>query len=151
MSQARSPLPARRENVREVVVSLETLLNDAPRPPVAVLSTPPAASRVTDAQTESTPVLRSDDGVQRTPVADSAAVRSPVLSPPSFQALVSSVQQTPRSAAEALWARRVAETLSPGHTPGGDQLRRHSPAELLSARLEARQLLAAADDRERRT
>jgi len=147
MSQARSPVPARRENVREVVVSLETLLNDAPRPPVAVLGTPPAASRVTDAQAESTPVLR----VQRTPVADSAAVRSPVLSPPSFQALVSSVQQTPRSAAEALWARRVAETLSPGHTPGGDQLRRHSPAELLSARLEARQLLAAADDRERRT
>ena len=66
---------------------------------------------------------------------------------PVLVALAAHVRHSPRTAAEALWARRVEELAPVPRTGGHTQPlgRSHTDAVLLSARLEARRLLAAAE------
>ena len=64
---------------------------------------------------------------------------------PVLVALAAQVRHSPRTAAEALWARRVGELVAQSPADALPLGRGHTEAELLSARLEARTLLAAAE------
>jgi hypothetical protein len=86
------------------------------------------------------------------PVASQPRQQVTTSPPPVFPVLVAlaaQVRHSPRTAAEALWARRVGELVAQSSAQSSVNVRPlgrgHTEAELLSARLEARALLAAAE------